>query len=91
MPLPTLELTLDEDNLISAIVGRYISMKPGFEPRTIQIIMDIAYCHHHAPLDLEGLLQARDADFVHDVSGIINHIDRTTGRMRDLFSPRFTM
>lgn len=48
---------------------------------------DLAVCHAHAcPLDLKRLLAAGygnpfDPDFVHDIYGIRNHLNRETGKM----------
>lgn len=52
-------------------------------------IMDIEGCHcNGCRLDLDVLLSMDDANFAHDVFGIIHHIDRGTGALKDCFSPR---
>jgi len=42
-------------------------------------------------LDLYGLLNASHLDFVHDICGIVRHMDRSTypGKLTDCFVPRF--
>ena len=54
----------------------------------VDIVMDIEAVHSVTPLDLEGLLNAEEMDFFHDMFGITNHIDRETGELKDCFLPR---
>jgi hypothetical protein len=55
-------------------------------------MMDITAAHANGrPLDLAGLLAAKDGDFAHDVFGIRRHIDRNTGQLMDCFVPRFAL
>ncbi len=57
-----------------------------------QLIMDIEACHcNGCPIDLCALLHATRYEFSHDVAGIVNHIDRTTGNLRDGFEPRHAL
>jgi hypothetical protein len=54
--------------------------------------MDISACHASGtPLRLEDLLTAQEFDFAHDVLGIRDNIDRTTGALGNHFSPRFSV
>lgn len=56
----------------------------------LDLEMSLAACHMNGtPLDLQGLLGAKPMDFTHDIIGILQHIDRSTGEMGGLFSPRF--
>lgn len=53
--------------------------------------MDLCACHANGnPLRLADLLAADDLNFTHDITGIARHMDRETGQLRDLFSPRFS-
>lgn len=52
--------------------------------------MDVELAHSVNPLRLSDLLKADDGNFGHDVFGIYNHLDRTTGELTDCFSPRFS-
>lgn len=76
-----------EINIISRIVGRaylqYFTSDPtGFE-------MDLTAIHQNdCLLDFEKLFRANDSDFVHDVCGIQNHINRKTGKLENCFLPR---
>lgn len=58
--------------------------------KLIDLLMDLTACHANGnALRLEELLATDDANFMHDVVGIINHIDRRNGELRHCFSPRF--
>lgn len=51
--------------------------------------MDLAATHANGmPLDLEKLLAFPDFDFSHDVFGIREHLDRSTGQLLHCFVPR---
>lgn len=51
--------------------------------------MDLTAVHANGcPLRLADLLNADDFDFNHDVFGVIRHLDRNTGQLRDCFLPR---
>lgn len=63
---------------------------PQWCDRTTRM-MDLEHAHDAAPINLAALLAAPDDDFVHDVQGIHNHMDRSTGKLGDCFSPRFTI
>lgn len=41
------------------------------------------------PLDLDALAAADEFNFVHDVCGIVRHLNRKTGALEDCFVPRF--
>lgn len=52
--------------------------------------MDVTACHANGcALRLQDLLEARPFDFAHDITGISKNMDRTTGRLLNLFEPRF--
>lgn len=58
----------------------------------MDILMDVDACHSNGcPLNLQGLLEAADADFAHDVFGIRAHINRRTGQLEDCFLPRYAV
>lgn len=52
--------------------------------------MDITAVHIDSPLRLEDFLNAPDMDFVHDVVGIHNNLNRQTGKLENCFLPRYT-
>ena len=54
--------------------------------------LTMAFVTAHAngwDIDLDGLLEARDFDFAHDVFGIGHHLDRDTGNFSNHFLPLF--
>lgn len=57
----------------------------------LDVEMDIAAAHSNGnPLRLKALLAADEFNLMHDVLGIIRHIDRRTGRLGDFFCPRYS-
>jgi hypothetical protein len=51
--------------------------------------MDICATHLSCPLKLEELLEADLFNFGHDILGIVNNINRQTGKLENCFFPRF--
>lgn len=80
-----------EAKLLTEIVDRAEQLARRFKQRTPRaaIAIDLVMAHRMQPLDLELLLKADDGNFAHDVFGIMRHIDRNSGAMRDCFVPRF--
>lgn len=83
-----LTTTREECETIFAIVKRALPYGIGRDRLTLA--MDIEACHGGVcPLRLGDLLKADDINFWHDVSGIVDHLDRHTGHLKDCFVPRF--
>lgn len=60
----------------------------GIASQKQDIEMDITAAHlNGCPLDLDKLLAFDDMNFAHDVCGIMAHIDRETGAIKDFFLP----
>lgn len=80
-----------DDNLtVAMIVKRARNLGSMVDAMTIN--MDITAAHlNGCSLDLKGLLEAKQSDFVHDVYGIIHNIDRKTGEIQNHFTPRFAL
>lgn len=79
--------------LIDKIIDRALASakKNGFECDRLDLEMDITATHANGnPLRLHDLLNADDLNFAHDVWGIRSKIDRTTGKLTDHFSPRYS-
>ena len=54
--------------------------------------MDIIAIHlNGCKLKLKELLEAPLNDFLHDIGGINQHIDRDTGQLQDCFLPRYAL
>lgn len=85
-------IRLTESRIIEDIVQR--TMEYGYKDNLpldrMSLSMDIRACHLKTPLRLNDLLTADEFNFKHDVFGIMNHIDRNTGELRDSFSPTFS-
>lgn len=78
--------------IIERIAARAVKMANGggWHYPESDAQMDLTACHRNGtPLRLTELLTADDFDFGHDVFGIRRHLDRTTGKLMNLFSPRF--
>lgn len=56
----------------------------------MSISMDLCAVHANGcPMDFDRFLAADDFNFTHDYCGIARHIDRSTGKLGDMFLPRF--
>ena len=78
-----------ESDLIEFVVAR--AQECGATENPDETMLDITACHcNGTPLDLLGLIKASEQDFVHDITGIHAHIDRQSGKLKDLFEPRMT-
>lgn len=66
--------------------------KQGYDGDRLSLLMDIESADKHFGLDLEGLLNADNSNFNHDITGIINNIDRSTypATNFNFFVPRCT-
>lgn len=79
--------TREEIELIKNIVKRAISL--GVETRVVDLQMDIDATHSNGtPLDFQKLIEFDDFNFLHDIYGIMSHIDRNTGELKNCFLPR---
>lgn len=55
------------------------------------LVMDIEATHcNGCRLRLDDLASAKDSDFIHDIAGIHNHLDRATGQLTGNFTPRYS-
>lgn len=83
------EATKEELLKMSEIYNRYKKMiGSGGRPK-MDFIMDIEATHcNGCPIDLDKLLDTPDFDFMHDIAGITNCLDRETGKLKDCFLPR---
>lgn len=78
--------------LIERITGRAIRLyaKAGHTVDGLSLLMDVTATHANGcPLKLAELADADDFNFVHDIGGIVRHLDRETGRLGGCFLPRF--
>ncbi len=82
-------VTKAEAAMISAIVSRVMEKMPKTFSDRLSLEMDITACHANGcKLRLADLAEADDFNLTHDVCGIRQNIDRTTGKLRGHFLPR---
>ncbi len=80
--------TKEEFDIIVKICERAENL--GVEQKDrLTLIMDIENTHHSMGLNLQGLLEADDLNFKHDIVGIQTHINRDTKELEDFFVPRY--
>lgn len=88
------DITPEDSATITKIAKRYrdLQKKHGFRPRPqLDVEMDLTAVHRNGnPLRLAELLEADDFNLGHDVGGIADHLDRSTGKLGDFFSPRYS-
>jgi hypothetical protein len=58
------------------------------EPTRITTILTLEFAHEQCPLDMPRLLAFPDEDFMHDVLGLLQHVDRITKKLDPTFTPR---
>ena len=81
-----LEIDYEKDDLTSDIADRAVKLLGGSK---LTYLLDVYNAKKGNPeMDLEKLLKATDFDFVHDVTGIIKHLDVHTLKFKNCFIPR---
>ena len=91
--LPSFNVCNADFATITKIVGRAWAtewLRRSYASR-MDMHMDVTAVHANGnPLRLADLLAADDFNFLHDMSGICNCLDRDTGKLTRGFSPRFS-
>lgn len=68
-------------------VMRVRDRNPGLD--TVATAVDLTACHANGcRLDFAKLAEGDDFGLFHDVYGIVNHLDRATGKLGGEFQPR---
>lgn len=81
------EFSRKDLDVIGEIVAR--ARKELGMPGGITMFMDLDAVHSNGtPLDFQKLLAFGEADFAHDMFGIRENIDRTSGELLNCFLPR---
>jgi hypothetical protein len=75
------------DLIANRAASRFGYSRPGLRGLLLVYITAI-HTGPDGPLDLDRLLSAPPATFLHDISGIMMHVDPSTGSVRDCFIPR---
>lgn len=79
---------------IKRIVNRWFAhlkameIKPDYDKLDVTMDLCAVLAQGQVKLDLTKLERFDDFEFVHDMAGIINCMDRTTGLLRNCFLPR---
>lgn len=85
------EATAETKKLIQRVAERGAGIR-AWQTRGFNMIdceMCLIVCHNcGCPLDFQKLLDAPQADFTHDILGIIGNINRETGKLDNFFDPR---
>ena len=87
------DLSLEEEVLVGKIAEKAIKQVKLIYPKIskLDLIMNIVAVHNeNGKLRLEDWLNADDQNFYHDIFGIMRHIDKETGKLKNFFEPRFT-
>lgn len=79
---------MKESDLIMCIVKRAQKMRIAIGDPLTQFL-DIENAHKQFKLRLEEMTNGDDINFGHDFCGIQQHMNRRTGRIEDLFVPRY--
>ena len=84
--------TTRKDTATIALIVRRAMKELKDRDTSLHLMMDISAVHANGcKLDLDALLKADDANFMHDIMGIRTHLNRETGKLMDCFVPRFAM
>ncbi len=82
------ESTKEDALVIYEIAKRAAAQITGYT--VMDADMDVTAVHlNGCPLKLQSLLDADRGNFAHDLCGIHNAIDRTTGELQNCFLPRY--
>lgn len=80
--------TSKEEHKLCFLIGKR-AREEGLTDDQLRTEMDVVATHANGhPLDLEKLLTFSERDFAHDILGIDTFLDRKTGTLLQLFSPR---
>ncbi len=84
------DVTKEESSLIQKVTDRAFPQVRGVYHTKSDLIMDITAVHANGnPLKLKDMIEGPDFDFYHDIIGIAQHLDRTTGKLKNFFVPRY--
>ena len=74
---------------MSRIANRAIKLGINLHVDKLSLVMDIESADDISPLRLDELLHANDGDFIHDIGGIQQNLNRKTKEMDNCFVPRY--
>jgi hypothetical protein len=92
MTITNWEISREDHDLAVKVAERALRELTDYPDDKHTLYMDLNACHSNScPLDFKGLLEADMQDFSHDIYGIRKHINRDTGKLEDLFTPRYAL
>ena len=77
-------MRLSELEKINQCIDRYIAICGSLPQSRMNMHLDL----HYSRVNTERLLQFPDSDFMHDMNGIIDNMDRQNCRLANCFFPR---
>ena len=80
---------LDQDRLIFKIAKRGYPFFKGSNVSLLDLILDISAVNTNYGLRLEDFLKSDSINFLHDLFGIYNNLNRKTKKLENCFIPRF--
>ena len=80
--------TVDTKTLI-AIMDKCEEFTGSWVERS-SVMMDLTTADIAMDIDWDAMLEAGGYDMMHDVCGIVQHLDRKTGEIKNFFRPRFS-
>jgi hypothetical protein len=86
------EMTKTDYTLINAIAKRTLEIfkETGINPSLdkLDILISLEKCHEFCPLDLQRFAKAEPFHMIHNVLGILRHLNHETGLLENCFVPR---
>ena len=73
---------------IGKIVNRAVTINPSYSKSTVMMDLLVLY-DTGVKMRWEELLNAPALDFMHDINGINQHLNRNTYKLEDGFCPRY--
>ena len=73
---------------IGKIVNRAVAINPAYDKTTVMMDLLVIY-ETGVKMRWEELLNAPVFDFMHDINGINQHLNRRTYKLEDGFWPRY--
>lgn len=84
-----MKLKKDDYSIISKIIDRGILLKI-INTNRVTAFIDLTKGIEYFDIDVNQLYNADDFNFCHDIIGIQNNINRTTGKFENCFIPRYS-
>ena len=74
--------------VIGEIANRAVTINPSYNKTTVMMDLLVLY-DNGVKMRWEELLNAPTLDFMHDINGINQHLNRNTYKLEDGFCPRY--